>query len=540
MTIKNLQCYKGLPVKIKSSAPGYWDYEEITSFDGNQSYNITMKEYDGLSYSINQSDLNTISVDFKPSLLPNKQFAEKQTAVLLPYENGKIYHNVNVKEKNTYLKLFGCAVSDMNELSGFSTSNYAQLTKAFPGNFSNFKAIFKVTTGNSLTSHHNCVFGNSGSSNVSVIIRNTGKFSYYTGDWVNGITTLNPNTVYWLCVEYKDSTFTGYILLDNGQYTIDTLPELSEWSTEWTSTKNIFAQNIFNIGYNRNSTSEFFTGTYDLNNCKIWVDGEDFWYYNMFLEVSKDVKGCLYNYTDDGTAATLNCFYYDNSYILSDKNIVTGGLYLGKVNIPAHDVYSYSETPYSVYDNFDVKGSNLNIDQETGKVSGFNSSSYLDTRYIPKLPEKTPWRMRVRFKYTPNATQYYFCAGSYTNGPVIMSNQNNFMEFYITNSGSSTGNVIGTTTLTSGVNYIAEIVYDGDQTYTARYNNEQEGWVTVGTINYDDVIDFRSALIVGSNMSSYYCRGIIDLSTDTWFEINGVKTWIPTTIHYHTLWEKQA
>ena len=281
-------------------------------------------------------------------------------------------------------------------------------------------------------------------------------------------------------------------------------------------------------------------GSIDLNNCKVWVDGEDFWYYNMVTEVSQDLKGCLYNYTDTGAVATLNCFYYNNTYVLSDDESITDGIYLGQVEVPAHDVYTYSETPYQVYDNFTVVGTGLDIDQETGKVSGFSSSSYLNTGYIPSLPSGTPWKMRVRFKYSLVASnQYYFSSTSSSSGPYIATNSSHHLNCGISNNGSTVGSVTSTFTLGDGVNYIVEWNYDGNQTYTLRCKTEDSSWQDVGTVTYDSPVVFATALRVGASTNGY-CRGIIDLSTDTYFEINGAKTWIPTTTHYNTTWTKQS
>lgn len=539
MTTKTIKCYKGLPIKINCKAKGYWDYNEIKTFDATNAYNITMKNYDGLTTKFLNSNVNPKSIDFETYFLPNYTYVNSQTAVLMPYNNGKVYYNVEFEQKYVYFYNYGCTISDNKLLSGFSPSNYAQITKTFPSSFTSFKAIFKITTGSSVTSHHNCVFGNNGSSNVSIIIRNTGKFSYYTGSWVEGKTVLNTNTTYWFCVNYANNNFTGYVLADNGSYTLDTLPDLSQWSTEWTSSTNIFKGNIFNIGYNKNSTSEYFTGSFDLNNCKIWVNNEEFWYYDEITLATDNFNGCLYNYTDTGLATVLNCFYYNDKYLLTADEDITDGIYLGQVEIPVHDVYNYSETPYLVYDNFSIVGTTISLDQETGKVSGFSSSSYLDTGYIPNLPANTPWKMRVKFKYsTVSSSQYYFTSKTYTSGPYIATSSSSKLDCGISSNGNKIQGIQSTFTLQNNSNYIVEWVYDGDQTYTLSCKKEDASWETVGTVTYNSPIIFTNSLRVGASDSNY-CRGVIDLSNDTYFEIDGIKTWLPTTTHYNTTWTKQ-
>lgn len=538
-TIKNIEVYKDLPILITSKAKGYYDYSEIKTFTNNEPYTINQQIYDGLSYEIYNSNINPKTIKTEVTTLPDGSFVNSQTSVLMPYNNDKVYHNVETVQKYVYFNNYGCTISNDKILSGFSSSNYAQINKTFPSSFTSFKAIFKITTGSSLTSHHNCVFGNNGSTNTSIIIRNTSKFSYYTGSWVEGKTALNANTTYWFCVNYANSNFTGYILADNGSYTLDTLPDLSQWSTEWTSSTNIFAGNIFNIGYNKNSTSEFFTGSFDLNNCKIWVNNKEFWYYDEISLTTDNFNGCLYNYTDTGAATTLNCFYHNNKYLLTADENITDGIYLGQVEIPVHDVYNYSETPYLVYDNFSIVGTTISLDQETGKVSGFSSSSYLDTGYIPNLSANTPWKMQVKFTYSKVESFQVFMSGTtYKNAPYIAVGTNYLVDCGISNGSSRITWIEGTTVLENGINYIIEFSYDGNTTYTVRLKQEDGNWNTENTYTYDGKVNFGVNLCVGRNESGY-ARGIIDLSSDTYFEIDGVKTWLPTTTHYNTTWTKQ-
>ena len=537
---KSFSIRKDLPTLITAKARGYFDYKEVKVFNDEISYNINMTEYDRLNYVINSSDLNPKSITFNALTLPDYSYADGETKVLMPYDDGKVYHNTNVQKKNVYLENVGCEISDTNIASGFSSNKYLLITKEIP-TFTNFKLIFKATTGNSLTDHHNVIFGNYSYADRAIQIRSTtSTFSYYTGNWVDGTTALSPNTTYWFAVNYDGTNFIGYTLIDDGAYTIDTLPDFTSWTQEWTSTINIFSGYTFTIGYNKYNAASYFSGTFDLNNCKIWVDGEDFWYYNMITEVSQDLKGCLYNYTDTGSAATLNCFYYNNTYVISDDENIAGGLYLGQVSVPAHDLYTYSETPYQVYDNFTVVGTSLIIDQESGKVSGFSTSSYLDTGYIPNLPANTPWKMRVRFKYTKvNSFQVFLSGTTYANAPYIAVGTNYLVDCGISNGGSRITWIEGTTVLEDGVNYIVEFSYDGNTTYTVRLKQEDGSWNTENTYTYDGKADFGSNLYIGRNGSGY-CRGIIDLSTDTYFEIDGAKTWIPTTTHYNTTWTKQS
>lgn len=537
---KSFSIRKDLPTLITAKARGYFDYKEVKVFNDEISYNINMTEYDRLNYVINSSDLNPKSITFNALTLPDYSYADGETKVLMPYDNDKVYHNTNMQEKNAYMDISGCTITEDNQctLSG-GTSAVFNSSKIIPTTATSVKMIFKMTlTNNSTTQVITRI--NTGGKTAQSYVQGSGYYKGYFNGAVGGATPLTANTTYWFGVLEDASTIKGYLLADDGTYTLDTLPDFAQWSEEWS--QNVTSSYTYkgcSIGFFKHADSQPWLGSIDLNNCKIWVDGEDFWYYNMVTEVPQDLKGCLYNYTDTGSAATLNCFYYNNTYVISDDENIAGGLYLGQVSVPEHDVYTYSDSPYQVYDNFTVVGTAVSVDQETGKVSGFSSSSYLDTGYIPSLPANTPWKMQVRFKYDEvDSSQYYFSSESYTSGPYIATDSSHHLNCGISN-GALIDTIVSDFVLEDGVNYIVEWNYDGNQTYTLRYKIEDSSWQDVGTITYDSPVIFTTALRVGASTSNY-CRGIIDLSTDTYFEINGAKTWIPTTTHYETTWTKQS
>lgn len=540
MTTQNINCYKSLPIKITARANGYWDYEEIKTFNEAQTYNITMQPYDGLDYSVYQVDTNPISAGFAVSLLPNNKWAASETKVFMPYDNGKTYYNTATLEKNAYMDISGCTITSDNQCTlTDGASAVFNSSKVIPATATTVKMIFKMTLTNKSTSQVITRI-NTGGKTAQSYVQSSGYYKGYFDNAVGGVTPLTANTTYWFGVLEDTSTIKGYLLADNGTYTLDTLPDFAQWSEEWSyNVSSNYSNKGCSIGFFKHADSQQWLGSIDLNNCKIWVDGEDFWYYNILDEVERDLKGCLYNYTDTGAAATLNCFYYNNTYVLTADSDILGGINMGQVEVPAHDLYTYSDSPYQVYDNFTVIGSAVSVDQETGKVSGFSSSSYLNTGYQPDLSGGKPWKMRVRFKYSSvGSSQYYFSSTSYTSGPYIATDSSHQLNCGISN-GSLIDSIVSDFTLGDGVNYIVEWIYDGNQTYTLRYQTEVSGWQEVGTITYDSPVLFTAALRVGASTNGY-CRGVIDLSTDTYFEIDGIKTWIPTTTHYNTTWTKQS
>ena len=533
MTTQNINCYKNLPIKITARANGYWDYEEIKTFNEAQTYNITMQPYDGLDYSVYQVDSNPISAEFVVSLLPNNKWAAPETKVFMPYDNGKTYYNTATLEKNAYMDISGCTITSDNQCTlTDGASAVFNSSKVIPATATTVKMIFKMTLTNKSTSQVITRI-NTGGKTAQSYVQSSGYYKGYFDNAVGGVTPLTANTTYWFGVLEDTSTIKGYLLADNGTYTLDTLPDFAQWSEEWSyNVSSNYSNKGCSIGFFKHADSQPWLGSIDLNNCKIWVDGEDFWYYNILDEVERDLKGCLYNYTDTGSATTLNCFYYNNTYVLTADSDILGGINMGQVEVPAHDLYTYSDSPYQVYDNFTVMGTAVSVDQETGKVSGFSTSSYLDTGYRPDLSDDKPWKMRVRFKYTKvNSFQVFLSGTTYANAPYIAVGTNYLVDCGISNGGSRITWIEGTTVLENGINYIVEFSYDGNTTYTVRLKQEDGSWNTENTYTYDGKTDFGSNLYIGRNGSGY-ARGIIDLSTDTYFEIAGIKTWIPTATHY--------
>lgn len=351
-TIKNIEVYKDLPMLITSKARGYYDYSEIKTFTDNEPYTINQQVYDGLSYEVYNSDTNPKTVKTEVTTLPDGSFVNSQTAILMPYDNGKIYH------------------------------------------------------------------------------------SLYFND--------NPE--------------------------------------------------------------------------------------------EQSLIGCLYNYTDTGLATVLNCFYHNDKYLLTADENIENGVYLGQVEIPEHDLYNYSETSQTVYDNFTIIGSGVTVNQENGQAENFSSSSYLDTGFIPQLPPKTPWKMRVRFKYVKTSSfQVYLSGTTYANAPYIAVGTDYIVDCGISNGSGRITYIKGTTILDDDIYYTIELSFDGNNTYTVRLKRGDNIWNEEATYITDEQVLFGANLCVGRNGSGY-SRGKIDLSTDTYLEIDGKKTWIPTTVHYTGHW----
>ena len=485
MTTRTIKCYQNLPVKINCKAKGYWDYNEIKSFDNLTGYNITMKSYDGLFTTILNSNINPKSIDFKTSFLPDYVYVGEETSVLMPYVDSKTYYDTSILSKNIYVDQSGCTITDDNQCILSNSSSYFKCTKPIPSSMTTFKAIFKMTLSDGSYSQVIIQEPDSSNTTAQAYVQSGSYYKGYFNGAIGGVTSLTVGTTYWFGILEDTTNIKGYLLVDDGTYTLDTLPDFDNgWTEEWSqaiaSTYGFKGLSGFNLFYNKSSSysNQYWRGNIDLNNCKVWVDGNAFWYYNMETEKSYDLKGCLYNYTDTGQAATLNCFYYDNNYILTADDNIDNSYYLGTVNIPEHDLYTYSEQITVTYDNFTVNGSPL-IYYDTGKVTKFNATQYLDTNYTLSPLAKTPWTMRVKFMFTQGgSTQYIFNASNYQYGPMIGINANNYLTCDLSN-GTKLQEIVDDEALVLNSIYRVEWAYDGDSTYTLRKQKASGEQVTI-------------------------------------------------------------
>lgn len=531
MTTKTIKCYKGLPIKVNCKAKGYWDYNEVKTFDATSAYNITMKSYDGLATRFLNSNVNPKSIDFETSFLPDYTYVNGQTAVLMPYADNKTYYDTSTLAKNVYVRTGGCTITKDNQCTLSGTSSYFNCTKPIPSNATKIKAVFKLNLTTNTASQIIMKVNNSGNLAAQAYVQSTSRYKGYFGAAVGGVTALTANTTYWFGILEDATTIKGYLLADNGTYTLDTLPDFAtDWTEEWsqTVTSTYTYKGAQELGL-FNNNSQYWQGNIDLNNCKIWVDDQDFWYYNMESETPRNLKGCLYNYTDTGAAAVLNCFYYNNRYLLTPDNDIANSYYLGTVEVPAHDLYNYTETPFPYYDNFTINGT-LTLNQETGIVSGFSDTNYIETNYTFTPPAKTPWVMRAKFKHTTSGqNQYIFCAQDYQYGPYIRIYSDNKLGCGISN-GNQLNEIKDTEALTLNSTYTVEWVYDGDKTYTLQKQIEGGEVSIVGTYQTEEYVSSTTTMKIGTRGSSYF-RGEVDLA-DTYISINNKKSWEATTTHY--------
>lgn len=419
-TNKKIDVYKDFSFGVRSRAKGYYDFNDLYVLNENGNVNIEQTPYDGATLAYDEGVNSASCANININLLPDySRYLGENTVCLMP--EGQNYKDVALLELNPYFINDGCTIED--GIATKTSSNSMLINKKI-GNYSSLIATVKCQF-NSASSHM-AVMSDSSSTEEDFGIRSSGKFSFYKGGWVDGVSTVQANTWYYLRIIIENNTTTYYSLLDDN-YTYSTLPAIENWTLECSINLNLFMQDsLLYLGYDHNVTSESLTGKIDLNNSKVIIDNNIFWEYPQYAPIPRDLNGCLHNYTDNGSAANLDCYCLvkddktEQKLILTQDNSVQisgyDSMYVGTLSVPAHDTYTYSEqTQTTDYSEF-TKYGDVSLNTTTGIASSFSTSKYLRLN-IPLQTTLNNWD--ICFKVTVpdgSVTQY---------GRVFQSGQSN-------------------------------------------------------------------------------------------------------------------
>nr|DAQ90549.1 MAG TPA: hypothetical protein [Caudoviricetes sp.] len=218
--------------------------------------------------------------------------------------------------------------------SGFSSSNSIVLAQNFPQ--VNFCDIIVRATSNDVSSTGVLLAKYQSSEQYFSVRGATNKPGYYVGGWTDGITPIETKKTYWYrVISSTDNTFKYYILPDNG-YTIDTLPDISAWTYQCEISTNIFSNSKFAIGYNSNTSSEYWKGS--ISKVHITINGSLFFdsdtavegtdFVNNGCTIAKDTIGPVYPSLSIGTLKTYQSWLYlKDIEALKVENITTDDEY---------------------------------------------------------------------------------------------------------------------------------------------------------------------------------------------------------------------
>lgn len=159
-------------------------------------------------------------------------------------------------------------------VSGFSSLNFYDFGQ-FPSTITDFKFIVRGSV-TSTSQRHNMLLaaGFDAGYQYSYNIRSTtGKPSLYCNQWYDGNSAVSANTNYWYYIIKSNGNYLYYTIEDNG-YSIDSLPNLSNWTLQVTNTTEM-ANLTWRLGQNPQMTDQFWVGSMDqirleINNQKVF------------------------------------------------------------------------------------------------------------------------------------------------------------------------------------------------------------------------------------------------------------------------------
>lgn len=159
-------------------------------------------------------------------------------------------------------------------VSGFSNSDGLQLNSAISQNINTFEYLTKARMDE--TGKHGPLLARATGSEANFAIQGKShRFNIYNDGWLTGSTELSLQTWYWFKVIFDGTEYKGYTLQDNN-YTINTLPSLSQWDLQWATPADGKASwvkgSLCALGTNPLYINEYLQGSIDLNNTYIKVN----------------------------------------------------------------------------------------------------------------------------------------------------------------------------------------------------------------------------------------------------------------------------
>lgn len=463
-----------------------------------------------------------------------------------------------------YLTLNGSVNYDetTGKLSGFSTSNYATSSSGITfGN--SFDLIFNVTVASAST-QQTLFYGQ----NDRGLLFTDGKIASWFGDNILGKTSVVDGNTYWIRLVWSETSYTCYSLLDDGTYTLSTLPELSSWTQEFTysSSSNIFAPGYW-VGYHSQASSQYARSTFNMGKAQITTNGVTYRYANGDAEPGSVsfTQGWIYNQTQNRTyqnkdtvpvfveqlkennaeGATIG---YKNSLGLkfdqsSDVSLpiiasTFGGIYNYNFN---QDIYldntktkllgtTAVSDSWVVEPNYTVVGSPTVSDN--GDATGFSDSNYLTIQnYL--TPAMNRFTLITSFTTTNNtiSNQGIFDSGVEASGGTnirLTITDTGKLHFRITTDGQQTYtlDITGTTTIENNKKYWAKVEYDNSANYSIYLSEDGHVWNQEAfAIITDRPFSGNYNNIIGDNIADgSYFEGTLHLA-DWSITVDGVKVW---------------
>ena len=253
-----------------------------------------------------------------------------------------IPNDINLELDPLNTSVGGSPTNSSGVFSNFSVSNYLY-TKTNTEDVTDIIFKAKVTEHKS----YNTVFSSEQNS-VLIAFNKSGKLCLNLADWHAGSTIYNIGEWTWCRYVWDGSKVYLYGLKDNG-YTLNTLPALSSWNLEYSTskTKSYFGNDTVDIGWHNDQTSYFFNGSIDITQSQIKIADNVVWQGGTGILTLK--KGSKV-YVPNGTTEQK---YYKYTYETFSQPILSADGTMGGSSfaVSANNILSNS-TSYSAWKAF--------------------------------------------------------------------------------------------------------------------------------------------------------------------------------------------
>lgn len=506
---------------------------------------------------------------------PNSLYNQYISQVTLPTQTLKWYYKGEPQSMDTMFYNTGCIISSDHIASGFGPEAMLNLMLyGDSGSYCSF--VLNIETGDMLQDCGMFSYVNyySGQSGVYLGLQNKfdgGKLllnSRHSTSFTNGVTTLQPNTKYWIGISKNPIAAQIYILQDNGTYTKETLPDYTSWSREGMipltpSTQDYGWEGTFgSLGitgakvYDSEGTLISSEGTFYFAGGKLYLDNtyQNYGPYPSYSQVMWEpyryynykywwcTNKSIYTYLEHENFA--DYLDFTNSYVNVTDN--SYHKYLTPTVCLMPMTGGDPVTKYSF--NGAVIGSPT-IDSTTGIASGFNNTNYLKMSQA-FLPEDKTWEVIIKAK-TPVApdTQHYLMGSLnsyyYTIGGELMAD--NKFGFGITSNGEAwdIAWLAGTTVTTPDTWYWIKLSFTGT-VYKFELSTDGETYNLEASVESSTPIyqnSTNSIIALGTQAQHYttWNGGSIDL-TQCQIKINNTVWWngANSNIEYKYLYQTQG
>lgn len=225
----------------------------------------------------NLSDYTTIKLQSNGENKPlNTDFLVKDTDIvslaqvynnkLVKYET--IIANQNVIRKKHNFKIDVYELKEEYIASNFNDIRYVAINPIIPSSFTDIDIIIKAQY--NYNGSHNNLFARASN---WFGVRSNGIASMYLQQWIQGQTAIQSGVDYfWRLKNDGNGNFVFYTLVA-GDYDINNLPTLENWTAECSTTINWLAGQQFYFSYNSGSPFEPWNGQVNISQSRIYVDG---------------------------------------------------------------------------------------------------------------------------------------------------------------------------------------------------------------------------------------------------------------------------